>query len=647
MSDDSAADDASVSPSESVESARESDAFGVAFYRTMFDRVPDPVVVANAATGAIVEANKSAATLLGRDRAALFGTAVSQLVPAEKREQYAELFERFARESAESAAAVSLEGGFHLEDADGERIPVDVTATSFDLRGDGYVVGVFRDLRERERRDRTLERLHEATRDLLGADSEAEVYAIASRTAADILGLPLHMFLRYDDAADQLEPAALSERSRELFPDYGAFDRGEGAFWRVFESGNPIVTGDIRDDPDVFNPDTPVRSECIIPMGEFGVFVASSTERDDFDVLDVSLAKVLAANTEEALQRTERERQLRERARQLRTVVENVPMVLFAFDDAGVFTLSEGRALAQLGLEPGEAVGQSVFDVYGDHEEIVSNCRSALAGETVRSTVSVANSVFECWYRPIVEDGEVQQVIGTAVDVTQRDRRERLLRVLNRFLRHNLRNAITIILGNAETTLDHDDPAVRDAAEEVIDAGMRLDRLTTKARRLIHLIDIEENPATVPLDDALQWMVDDIERTHDATVDVSPPDGSVAIEEFVVSVGVHELLENAVEHGTEPIELVASVADDETARLVITDEGPGLPEHDKRVLTESDETPLNHGSGLGLFVANWVLSHASGDVEIAETGPEGTTITITVPVSDDSADIDDFDDPMA
>ena len=50
---------------------------------------------------------------------------------------------------------------------------------------------------------------------------------------------------------------------------------------------------------------------------------------------------------------------------QLRTVVDSAPVVLFALDADGVFTLSEGRGLAALGLEPGEVVGRSVRDVYG------------------------------------------------------------------------------------------------------------------------------------------------------------------------------------------------------------------------------------------------------------------------------------------
>ena len=50
---------------------------------------------------------------------------------------------------------------------------------------------------------------------------------------------------------------------------------------------------------------------------------------------------------------------------QLRTVVDSAPVVLFALDADGVFTLSEGRGLAALGLEPGEVVGRTVREVYG------------------------------------------------------------------------------------------------------------------------------------------------------------------------------------------------------------------------------------------------------------------------------------------
>jgi PAS domain-containing protein len=47
-----------------------------------------------------------------------------------------------------------------------------------------------------------------------------------------------------------------------------------------------------------------------------------------------------------------------------RTVVNNLPIILWALDGAGGFTLSEGQSLERLGLKPGEVVGRSVFEVY-------------------------------------------------------------------------------------------------------------------------------------------------------------------------------------------------------------------------------------------------------------------------------------------
>jgi len=52
---------------------------------------------------------------------------------------------------------------------------------------------------------------------------------------------------------------------------------------------------------------------------------------------------------------------LSETEQRLRTIVTKAPVVFFALDAEGKFTLSEGRALQKLGLLPGQVVGQSVF----------------------------------------------------------------------------------------------------------------------------------------------------------------------------------------------------------------------------------------------------------------------------------------------
>jgi diguanylate cyclase (GGDEF)-like protein/PAS domain S-box-containing protein len=103
-------------------------------------------------------------------------------------------------------------------------------------------------------------------------------------------------------------------------------------------------------------------------------------------------------------------------------------MVLFALDADGVFTLSEGKALELLGLEPGEVVGSSLFDVYRDQPEIVAAARRALAGEQVSVLVEVGELVFDVSYSPVPDgSGEGPAVIGVATDVTSRHRSEQQL----------------------------------------------------------------------------------------------------------------------------------------------------------------------------------------------------------------------------
>ena len=70
----------------------------------------------------------------------------------------------------------------------------------------------------------------------------------------------------------------------------------------------------------------------------------------------------------------------------LRTVISNVPVVLFAIDFAGVISLSEGKGMGALGLEPGEVVGRSISEVFGGVPGILEDVDRALAGETL-STV--------------------------------------------------------------------------------------------------------------------------------------------------------------------------------------------------------------------------------------------------------------------
>ena len=140
-------------------------------------------------------------------------------------------------------------------------------------------------------------------------------------------------------------------------------------------------------------------------------------------------AMKFVVNSRDVTDRQAQERALRANKERLRTVVAGAPLVLFALDQQGVFTLAEGRGLDTLGLRPAQLVGQSVFQVYADLPQAMLDVRRALAGESFSSAVEVFGVVFEVWYSPILDAaGSVSGVIGVANDITERRRAEEALR---------------------------------------------------------------------------------------------------------------------------------------------------------------------------------------------------------------------------
>ena len=120
---------------------------------------------------------------------------------------------------------------------------------------------------------------------------------------------------------------------------------------------------------------------------------------------------------------------LRQAEERLRTVVANVPIVLFALDRHGVFTLSEGKGLEAIGLEPNQLVGQSGFEIYEEVPEIRRDIGRALSGEAFTSVVEIEGVTYENQYSPVWDDeDEVSGVIGVSTDITERKRAEEEIR---------------------------------------------------------------------------------------------------------------------------------------------------------------------------------------------------------------------------
>lgn len=171
---------------------------------------------------------------------------------------------------------------------------------------------------ERVQREQTLETLHEVTREMLRVEEKQEVAEIAVDTAQAVLDYPITAIWLADSAGTTLAPVAATSEARALFgtlPTYTVED--ESFSWRAFETGEMQVYDDVTTHAAAHNPDTPVRSELVVPLGDAGVINIGATEACAFDDADMALTRLLATNTEVALELVEGKLRLERQANQL------------------------------------------------------------------------------------------------------------------------------------------------------------------------------------------------------------------------------------------------------------------------------------------------------------------------------------------
>ncbi|GFO58145.1 hypothetical protein GMST_04700 [Geomonas silvestris] len=197
----------------------------------------------------------------------------------------------------------------------------------------------------------------------------------------------------------------------------------------------------------------------------------------EFDILGNAINETLS-----------RERLSQER---LHTFLSNAPVILYAVDRFGVFTLSEGKGLSALGLLPGQVVGQSALESYRDYPLIVAGLERALTGETFSIENAVGDKAFETWYSPIKDErGAFMGSIGVAIDVSERKAAEaekdqlseQLLQAqkmesvgrLAGGVAHDFNNLLTPIIGYAELLkLEHPTRQAEERLDQILKAADR------------------------------------------------------------------------------------------------------------------------------------------------------------------------------
>ena len=218
----------------------------------------------------------------------------------------------------------------------------------------------------------------------------------------------------------------------------------------------------------------------------------------------------------------------------------------------------------------------------------------------------------------------------------QLTRQTNLACVLNRVLRHNIRNDMTVIRGYTQLMKETGSDALY--AEKALQNIDKLLGLSSKARELDRIVGETAERKPVNIGTLTAELVERFRTEYPATTfrtDIEDDAKAAVFPTFERA--VEELIVNAVKHaGASPTVEIAVKRVPNSVEIHIADDGPGLNEQEQAVFTTGIETPLIHGSGLGLWVVHWIVSSHGGSVE-ASVGEAGTTMTIVVPHGSDVA----------
>jgi len=356
-------------------------------YQSMLDTVGDVVYTLDR-DGKITSANDAAIETIGYEREGLLGEHVSSVISPDDVAAGEQVIQRLLTGDDERE---TVEMDLHT--ADGDVIPCENNISIRTDSDSSFVgtVGVLRDISERKRRERVLQSLHDATREMMAAETPERVAELASETASDVLELPINGVFLYDENRDALISRAASPVAQRLFELPFELERGAGIAWEVYQTGEPRWFADVRTADAVYNPETPVRSEIVLPLDDHGVVTVGSTDVGAIEDSDLPLAKVLAANTSAALTAAKREQTLRERERMLERQNEQLEEFagVVSHDLRNPLDVAQGRV--ELFLETGEA--DHIRNVAAAHERMVEIIDDVLTMARRGQTVSALDPV--------------------------------------------------------------------------------------------------------------------------------------------------------------------------------------------------------------------------------------------------------------
>jgi signal transduction histidine kinase/PAS domain-containing protein len=535
---------------------------------------------------------------------------------------------------------------------------------------------VLRDITQLKERERTLRALQRRTEQILAETDRNGVCRATVTAIEEELDVEKVSAYLYDRPTETLRQATATTAFSDSYPSLDVVERSpNSSLWDAY------IDGEIREltDPSSLQQllgveQAPDSTVVLFPLGSHGVLLLARSGGDPFGEAALNYCQLLSTTVGAALDRVQRERGLstvQDIAREALSAESHAEMADIVLDQlpeqlqfplCGIWEYNpQAERLDPLGVtgpvegmfeelptfEPGNSISWQVFEagetrlirrtadhpqVYNPDGLIQSEIVSPIGDFGVLTAASAYEDSFSKNERQIL--ATLATNLQTASRLINSRRDMRLLdQVLGRVLRHNLRNKLTVIQGNAEELVGAGEAAASGSAESILEACRSLEEVAENAQAMREVIQNREETTAMSLADVTRRAVGVVQNDYpDATIETTFEINPTVNAHPNLRLCLDQLVRNAVEHGTAGgmSTVTVSVFDTDAGPVIeIADDGPGIPNHELHVIDQHGESALEHGSGVGLWIVDRVVEYSNATVSFSYD--DGAVVCITFP----------------
>lgn len=377
-------------------------------------------------------------------------------------------------------------------------------------------------------------------------------------------------------------------------------------------------------------------------------------------------------------ERKQAEDAVRQGEQRLQMLISHVPMILFALDRQGCFTLLRGKGLELLSLGQDELVGESAFEYYQDQLPFLGDLQRALRGENFSSitqlpnrkinSLASENSTLEIKYSPLRDkQNRLAGTIAVAIDITERSRYETELHRAKELaesashskseflaaMSHEIRTPMNGIIGVTDLLLrtpmnnqqQHYVDMIRNSGEgllHVINDILDFSKIEAGKLSLEH---IEFNLHHL-LEEVVSLFATAAQRKHLEVICQYPIQLKTCLigDPSRLRQVLNNLLGNAIkftEHGevSVHVSVLEEAQNDVILHFEVRDTGIGINsivgERLFKPFTQADSSTTRHygGTGLGLAISRRLVQLMGGEIGLTSQVGKGTTLWFNLPIN--------------